>query len=1249
MAETTIHGIEFQIKGNSKNAADAISKLAENLKTLKQATSGGLGLGETVSQLKKLADSVSKIDSTAVKNMKGLSSGLEKLSKVRLNPADISNLSKSVKRLGPVLEVFQKFGEIGKIGVIGSVAKQLTELQTVINGMSEDSVKRLDEITKALERLKGIDFRGFTKAAKAAAKEVQTGLATISPKSEAMSAVQENATDKEIADIFKAYGTGGQTATVENATKKFVVSPLGALKIDLRECVKLLGQAAIKMIPFREQIAGAAIEAGKMVKEFANDPIGNTMKGLGSIIYAPFKSNIKNAKEYASKLGNVLHQFKRVAGYRLIRTVLKEIVQGFQEGTKNLYEWSTLTGGTFAKNMDDAATSMLYFKNSIGAAWSPLMNVLAPALRAVTDAAVDLLNIINQLLARLTGQTSWTRAKRVATEYGDAVAGAGQAAKEAMRYLAPFDELNVLPDNKDRGGGGGAANNMSEMFEEVATFDEGIADFADKVRTAIQNSDWQGLGTLLGEKVNEIVDSLDWSAGGTKVGKGINAWFTTKYWTLETINFQNIGSKIAEFLNSALENINFNTIGRTLTQGFTNFGDFVIGAIENIDWGLVGSSIKDMITGAFDQMSEWAQSVDWSEFGTNLYNDLKSFIEGLDFATIASSLFTLLGSAIGAAASMLSSFISGAVDDIWNYFMSFAQDANGDGEIAGKEIFNAILKGIKNAVTGIWTWIKTNVWEPFVSGFKKAAGVDSEDGEGAGLGKTLGTKILEGLASPFIKIKEWVQEHIIEPIKNALSGFSISKLLFGDDESVDDSGASGETNIDIKATLTKVGDWSQDVVDVVKEKGGEVKKTVKAIVDKAQGWVKEAGDALLSPDSTTKTVLTAVDKAKSWLKEAADIVLSPNAITKTVSTAVDKAKSWVKEAADVVLAPNAVTKTVSTALDKAKTWVADAWTAITQPKEKSTKVTASVKKGTWVKDAWAATKLKASSITKKVTSTVNKGKTFVQDAFTAAKMKASSIIRSVASAVSKGSWDGEAYKVSVLTSGKATRDVTANAKKGSINANAYNVLTARGGYVDVFANITSLTNGLGYDPSLSASAYFDSYLDGFGNNRPSVDGTLTVTNVTLDDNAWAQYEYLTRKEGGVLSGGVWRSIPQYASGTSRAHGSLFVAGEAGPEIVGHIGGRTEVLNRSQLAATMYSAVSRAIMGVRFNINAINAPSTTSDSYDEEAMYRAMLRALNDSDAFPDEIDLDGDVVYRKMVKRNQMNTRMTGRNAMATA
>ena len=63
-------------------------------------------------------------------------------------------------------------------------------------------------------------------------------------------------------------------------------------------------------------------------------------------------------------------------------------------------------------------------------------------------------------------------------------------------------------------------------------------------------------------------------------------------------------------------------------------------------------------------------------------------------------------------------------------------------------------------------------------------------------------------------------------------------------------------------------------------------------------------------------------------------------------------------------------------------------------------------------------------------------------------------------------------------------------------------------------------------------------------------------------------------KGGALYGGSWHSIPQFASGTTDAlkHGTVFVGGENGPEVAGHINGRTEILNRSQLASTMHSAI-----------------------------------------------------------------------------
>ena len=61
--------------------------------------------------------------------------------------------------------------------------------------------------------------------------------------------------------------------------------------------------------------------------------------------------------------------------------------------------------------------------------------------------------------------------------------------------------------------------------------------------------------------------------------------------------------------------------------------------------------------------------------------------------------------------------------------------------------------------------------------------------------------------------------------------------------------------------------------------------------------------------------------------------------------------------------------------------------------------------------------------------------------------------------------------------------------------------------------------------------------------------------------------------GGIITPSMWQTIPKYAGGTSSAaHGSMFVAGESGAELVGHVNGTTEVMNRFQLGSIMHSAI-----------------------------------------------------------------------------
>lgn len=923
----------------------------------------------------------------------------------------------------------------------------------------------------------------------------------------------------------------------------------------------------------------------------------------GGAVVKPFKSGVtavltkatSRVNAFAKGVKKLTGGIGRIAMYRAFRAIIRMITDAFREGTKNLYAWSSAFGGTFAKNMDDAATSMLYFKNSIGAAWSPLMNVLAPALRTVTDAAVELLNVINQLLARLTGQSSWTRAIRKATEYGDAVGGAGAAAKEAMRYLAPFDELNVLPSDKGSGGGGGSATDTSGMFEEVLSFDTGIADFADKVKLAIENERWTALGVLLGNKVNDIVDSINWEGIGKKVGSSINALFTTKYWTLQTINFTNIGSSVATALNNAIGEINWEIVGRSVTQGITNVLDFVIGLVQTLNWSQVGTSVKNLLVGAFNQITDWAEGINWIQLGSDLVDDLKEFIEKLDLSEVATSFFKFLGTAIGAASAM----IKGIASNIWTalkaYFSQYIEDENGNGQYDLGEKLEGWIKGGLAFLNNASSWGKTNIWDPFwkavkdsyytdgtasikgganfaeqfINGFtltiKKAENytplTDEEIKEiqdrlyepGEGIGK----QFFEGLTSHFKNFKAWVEENIILPIEQAFNDFV--------------------------ANHPKIADWlGLEQLDIPEGGGGSA----------------SFGNETSGPGSHSTS-------SHSSIKVEVEAELT--GFNDSIPTDKKKTLNWTIDA-------NKFKDDIKTE-DKLSKY----WTANFTKRTVSTGVKAPVN---------VTAEMKRRIVAEGVKKPVN----------VSALMKK----RTVGDAVKKPINVTADYKKRIVEEGvKKPVNVTAWMKKRELSDVVKQPISTTAAIGGVSVWVKNPDGSWSEIPDIRSKARLvDKYF------APGVSDEISMTGrITKIIKPGGAVETVM-KNGGAYYGGAWHDIPQYASG-GKPHGSMFIAGEAGAELVGHIGGRTEVLNQSQLAATMYSAVTSAMNGLSIKIPSI--PTSGYDAeMDEDAMYRAMLRALNDSDAFPDEIDLDGDVVYRKMVSRNRLNTRMTGVNAMAS-
>ena len=233
-------------------------------------------------------------------------------------------------------------------------------------------------------------------------------------------------------------------------------------------------------------------------------------KGIGNILATPFRSAVNHVKKFGEGLSNVVSSLKRIAFYRIIRSVIKAITQAFQEGLKNAYEFSKATGDQagLANALDTLATKGQTMKNQLGAAFGGLLTAITPIVIQIIGWVTKLAEALSRLMAILGGSNTYLKAKDVWTEWGEAAAGAGGAAKKALEYLAPFDELNVLPDPKSGGGGGANTPNYAEMFEyadvgEGGGFLDSIKNMLDKVSEFFETTDWASLADTAWQKLKE--------------------------------------------------------------------------------------------------------------------------------------------------------------------------------------------------------------------------------------------------------------------------------------------------------------------------------------------------------------------------------------------------------------------------------------------------------------------------------------------------------------------------------------------------------------------------------------------------------------------------------------------------------------------------------------------------------------------------------------------------------------------------
>ena len=121
------------------------------------------------------------------------------------------------------------------------------------------------------------------------------------------------------------------------------------------------------------------------------------------------------------------------------------------------------------------------------------------------------------------------------------------------------------------------------------------------------------------------------------------------------------------------------------------------------------------------------------------------------------------------------------------------------------------------------------------------------------------------------------------------------------------------------------------------------------------------------------------------------------------------------------------------------------------------------------------------------------------------------------------------------------------------------------------------------------------------NNIDVSNSALNKLRTTLSSKFSGIFNWLTggKADGGMYVNGIWKPITAYASGGTPDTGQMFIAREAGPELVGRIGNNTAVVNNDQIVASVAKGVYDAVVAAN---SGNNQPHTTNVYVGNEKLY-----------------------------------------------
>ena len=615
-----------------------------------------------------------------------------------------------------------------------------------------------------------------------------------------------------------------------------------------------------------------------------------------------FNKNISSMQSGLKQLGNSI-----VAAFEPLINAVTPIINAF---ISKLTEATNAIGQFFAALT--GRSTFTHAKKVVGNYAASLDKATASTKKLATaTAGIDELNILQDNNNSGGDSGASNPADSFETEkVGDKFANLAQMIKDAWEK-ADFSEIGAM------------------VAEKINAALEGI-DWAKIKETSKRIA--QSIGTF----INGFVGALDWSLVGTTIGEGINTALVFANTLLTTIDFGQIGRSLAIGLNSAVNVIDWQAVGSLVCNGFnavidllydfvstfdfTKFGESmgtaITTAIKGIKWSKGGAAIGKSVTGLFDTFNGFIKKTDfaalgkgivsaiggffknlsWSSIGTALSNAIKAladflygvvsstdwaavpqyivdaikdFFTSFDWSGVSKSLGKLLGSAVKGAIDLVGSIwdmLKKAWGNLSDYFNDYIEDAGGD-------IIAGLWNGITDALKNCGTWIKNNLFQPFIDGFKDAFGIHSPSKEMKIMGGYVVDGFLSGISGKFSECRDKVLEWAGK-IKDWFSGTSFGKICKSTWENYGQNiigGFRDKIGNAYTSTRDKISAWASDIRDYFTSSSHGSINSTKFSTFAGNIISGFKGKITTSYSDCQTSITTWANKVKSWFSDTASV------------------------------------------------------------------------------------------------------------------------------------------------------------------------------------------------------------------------------------------------------------------------------------------------------------------------------------------------------------------------------------------